>query len=79
MPFNIRKNSIYKIAPQNINSKQAHKGIMKNNAHKRRSKRIHDAIQTDADVSICKIQIPGVVRALMKHIVKIIPSEREKT
>lgn len=27
---------------------------MKNNAHKRRSKRIHDAIQTDADVSICE-------------------------
>lgn len=44
---------------------------MKNNAHKRRSKRIHDAIQTDADVSICETQIPGVVRAHMKHIVKI--------
>jgi hypothetical protein len=40
---------------------------MKNNAHKRRSKRIHDAIQTDADVSICEKQIPGVVRAHETH------------
>jgi DNA-directed RNA polymerase subunit E'/Rpb7 len=55
-----------------INSK-VRRRIMKNNAHKRRSRRIHDAIQTDADVSICEKQIPGVSAVWLASSLKFNP------